>query len=358
MSDVTAPGKPALQTKYLGLTLAHPLVMGASPLVDDLDQVKRIEDAGASAIVMHSLFEEQLMFEEVALSHFTEAHADSYSEATSYFPDPVDFELGPDEYLEQLRKIKQAVSVPVIGSLNGITDRGWLEYAKGMEQAGADALELNVYQIVTDPQKTAAEVERETCDMVRHVTSGLSIPVAVKLSPYYTALHHFAQQLVASGASGLVLFNRFYQPQIDPEQLELTPSLELSSSQELLLRNHWTAILSAQLRTSYATSGGVHSVLDVVRATMSGAHVTQLVSEILKNGVQRFAQIRRDLVQWMEEHEYESLDQMRGSMNLARTPNPSAYERTNYVRVLQSWRKLHDGGFVVEPEAETLRPAR
>ena len=332
-----------LSTRYLGFTLPHPLMHGASPLVDDLDAVRRAEDAGAAAIVMHSLFEEQITLEHDASRGLT-SHEDSFAEALYFRPNRREFALGPDEYLEQVRRIKDAVRVPLVASLNGVTNRGWLEYARLIDQAGADALELNVYRVTTSPEDTAETVERQVLDMLRSVKSHAKIPVAVKLSPFYTALSNFAARLVDAGADGLVLFNRFYQPDIDVEELEVDHRLELSSSSELLLRLRWTAILSAQVTASIAVSGGVHSPLDAVKAVMVGADGVQLVSEILKNGPQRFGELRTRLAEWLEAHEYQSLGQMQKSMNLSRCPDPAVYERANYMRVLNSWRPSRPGG--------------
>ena len=327
-----------LSTTYLGLKLAHPLMAGASPLVDDLDTVKRLEDAGASALVMHSLFEEQITREQAGTIMDMELHADSHAEALSYFPGVDEFRLGPDQYLEQIGRIKAAVGIPVIASLNGITPAGWLRYGKLMEQAGADALELNVYYLATDPAESAAAAEKRTLDIVRNVKAEVKLPVAVKLSPFFSSLAHFAGELEAAGADGLVLFNRFYQPDIDPEALEALPSLQLSSSQDLLLRLRWLAILHGHLRGSLAVSGGVHTGLDALKAVMAGASGVQMVSALLLHGPERLAQVRADLADWLEEHEYESLQQALGSMSLQKCPNPQAFTRANYMRILQGWR--------------------
>jgi dihydroorotate dehydrogenase (fumarate) len=326
-----------LSTDYLGLRLKHPIVMGASPLVDDLDKVRQLEDAGVAAIVMHSLFEEQLTLEQLATQRALDLHADSSGEAASYLPEPEAFRLGPDEYLEQLRRVKAAVSVPVIGSLNGTTSRGWTEYATLIEQAGADALELNVYALETDPETSAEDVEARTISLLQAVKRATSLPVAVKLSPFYTSLPNFARRLATAGAAGLVLFNRFYQPDIDIEALEVRNRLELSTSTELLLRVRWLSILSPVLTCSLAASGGVHQTQDVIQALMAGAHGVQVVSEVLARGPQRLAELRRDLEHWLSEHEYSSLEQLRGSMSHARCPNPAAYERANYMRILQGF---------------------
>jgi dihydroorotate dehydrogenase (fumarate) len=327
-----------LSAEYLGLMLPHPLVAGASPLSDDLDGVRRLEDAGAAAIVLRSLFEEQITREQMAEYVHLDSHGESSAEAASYFPSPHAFVLGPFEYLEHLRRAKQAAAVPVIASLNGVTPGGWIEYARLMEQAGADALELNLYRIATDPETSGAAIERQVIETVRTVKATVRIPVAVKLSPFYSALAHLASALDEAGADGLVLFNRFYQPDIDAEELTATRTLHLSNSSELLLRLHWVAILSGRVRASLAVTGGVHTALDVVRATMAGAHVTQMVSALLLHGPERLRRVLGDLEAWMADHEWASLTSMRGNMNLRRVPDPEAYERANYMLMLQSWR--------------------
>jgi dihydroorotate dehydrogenase (fumarate) len=311
---------------------------GASPLADSLDTVKRLEDAGAAAIVLRSLFEEQITRERDGLVYHMEATADSSAEAMSYFPKATDFVFGTHEYLEQIRKIKSAVKVPVIASLNGTTNEGWLSYAKTIQEAGADALELNVYFIATDPKETGADVEQRTVEILRSVKKAITIPVAVKLSPFFSSVAHLAHQLDGAGADGLVLFNRFYQPDIDVEALEAVPSLHLSDSSELLLRLHWLAILSGQVKASLAATGGVHTGLDAVKAIMAGASAVQIVSRLLEDGPQRLLTIFQAMKHWMEEHDYESLDQMRGSMSLRKSPDPAAFERGNYMKVLRSWK--------------------
>lgn len=329
-----------LRTDYLGLKLKHPFIVGASPLVDEVDTVRKLEDAGAAAVVMHSLFEEQLVLEEISAHAFTDPHDESFAEAQSYFAQPVEFSLGPDEYLEQISKLKRAVDIPIIGSLNGISARGWLDYARLIEQAGADALELNLYSVNSDPTREAGSIENEALAMVQHVKGNTNLPVALKLSPYYTSLAHFVRRAHAASADGFVLFNRFYQPDFDLEELEIRHRVELSHSGELLLRIRWLAILSAQCDASFAVTGGVHSVHDAIKALMAGAHGVQLVSEILKHGPERFGQLVSELDQWLTQHGYDSLAQLRGSMNLDRCPDPSAFERSNYMKVLQSWRGL------------------
>jgi dihydroorotate dehydrogenase (fumarate) len=326
-----------LSTRYLGLSLPHPIVVGASPVVDDLDLVARARDAGAAAIVMHSLFEEQLTIEQVAHHHHVDAHAGKNAEAQSFFPEPAQFALGPDEYLERLRVIKEMVDCPVVGSLNGVTDRGWLEHAKLIEQAGADALELNVYYLPTDPSVSGAEIEQRVIDMVRHVKSGTSLPLAVKLSPSYSSLPNFARRLVEAGASGLVLFNRYYEPDIDLDTLELTPRLNLSTSAELLLRLRWLAVLFGRIDGSLAVTGGVHDAIGALKAVMAGADVVQMVSALLKNGPEHMTRVVEGMREFLEAHEYESLAQARGSMSLDRCPDPTHYQRGNYLRILMSW---------------------
>jgi dihydroorotate dehydrogenase (fumarate) len=327
-----------LSTRYLGLELRHPLMPGASPMVDDLDTVKRLEDAGASAIVMHSLFEEQIRREQVMAFVHTARHEQAFAEALTFFPASDAFALGPYEYLEQLRKIKETVKVPVIASLNGYSLGGWLDYAILMQEAGADALELNIYQLATDPDEGAAAVEQRTIDMVKAVRGAVKVPLAVKLSPFYTALGHFAQRLDGAGVDGLVLFNRFYQPEIDIEELQVRRALHLSRSSELPLRQRWLAILSGRVKASLAVSGGVHTVVDVIQSVMAGAHAVQMVSALLQHGPGHLTVLLRELSSWLEEHEYVSLQQMQGSMNLASCPDPRAYERANYMMMLQGWR--------------------
>ena len=327
-----------LTTNYLGLRLAHPLLPGASPLVDDLDTVKRLEDNGAPAIVMHSLFEEQITREQMATSRHVDTWSNAHAEALSYFPEPEEFALGPEEYLEQIHKIKATVGVPVIASLNGSTDGGWLTYADLIEEAGADALELNIYALATDLDESSELLERRTLQMIWTLKSDLRIPVAVKLSPFYTSLAHFAQRLDDHGVEGLVLFNRFYQPDLDIEALEVKPTLRLSDSSELLLRLRWLAILSGRVHASLSASGGVHTAEDAVKALMAGAHTVQVVSALLKHGPARLRTLKRELEAWLVEHEYQSLDQLRGSLSLQRCPDPAAHERANYVTILQSWR--------------------
>lgn len=326
-----------LTTKYLGLNLDSPLMPGASPMVDDLGWVKRLEDAGASAIVMHSLFEEQLTREQMGSLKNMDSHGESFAEAASMFPSMEDYALGPDKYLERIREIKHAVRVPVIASLNGSTDEGWLHYASLMEQAGADALELNVYHLPRDPFEPGETQERRILDLVREMKKTVKIPIALKLAPFFSSLPHFANQAVAAGVDGIVLFNRFYQPDIDVEALEVVPTLHLSDSSELLLRLRWLAMLSGRVKCSLGASGGVQTGIDAVKAVMTGADGVQLVGVLLKNGPEHLGKVQMQMSQWMEEHEYQSVAQMRGSMSHARCPDPTAIERANYLRILQSW---------------------
>jgi dihydroorotate dehydrogenase (fumarate) len=327
-----------LKTTYLGLELKNPVMPGASPLVDQLDNVRRLEDAGAAAIVMHSLFEEQINNDQLAMFSHTENPAESFSEATSYFPRMEDYALGPDRYLAQISKIKEMCEIPVIGSLNGVSIGGWTDHAHLIQQAGADALELNVYYVATDPDEPGIAVEQRTLDILQAVKDSVTIPVAVKLSPFFSSPGHFAKQLDTMGAAGVILFNRFYQPDIDIEELEATHRLELSNSTELRLRLRWAAILHGHLKGDIAVSGGVHTVEDIIKAIMCGANVAQVVSALLKYGPSHIGSLVNGLRHWLEDHEYESVDQMRGSMSHRNCPDPSVFERANYLRVLQLWK--------------------
>jgi dihydroorotate dehydrogenase (fumarate) len=331
-----------LSTTYMGLELPHPFMPGASPMVDDLDLVRRLEDAGAAAIVMHSLFEEQIVNQQQANAAFTDVPANSFAEALSYFPEPVDYRLGPEEYLEQIGKIKDMVDVPVVASLNGTSPGAWLQYGFLMEEAGADALELNIYQLATDPDIPAQVLEHRILDIARELKAELTIPIAIKLSSHYTAVANLAKELGEAGIDGLVIFNRFYQADIDIEELEVQRALHLSSPSELLLRLRWLAILSGRVKPSLAVTGGVHDLHGAIKAIMCGAHAVQLVSCLLKHGPEQISILRDGLGRWLEEHEYESMAQMQGSMSLERSPDPSAYERANYMGVLQSWRAQAD----------------
>jgi dihydroorotate dehydrogenase (fumarate) len=297
----------------------------------------RLEDAGASAIVLHSLFEEQIQVESGELDRFLTESADSYGEALSYFPEMTSYNLGPEPYLNHLRKAKESVDVPVIASLNGVSTGGWIRYAQMMEQAGADGIELNIYYMATDLEMPSSKVEEMYCDLVSHVKASVRIPVAVKLGPYFTALGHLASRLDAAGADALVIFNRFYQPDFDLETREVVPNLVLSTSDELRLRIHWAALLSNRIRPDLAITGGVHTAEDVVKSVMAGAHVTMMTSALLRHGIPYLEKLEEDLVEWMEAHEYESVKQMRGSMSARSVAEPAAFERANYMKVLSSY---------------------
>lgn len=327
-----------LTTQYMGLTLANPLIAGASPLTQDLDVARRLEDAGASAIVMHSLFEEQIEREELSMFHHTAGLENIHAEAASYFPEPTHFDLEPDSYVEQIANLKQAIGVPVIGSLNGVTPGGWIRYAKLMAEAGADGIELNLYYLATDPTESAEAVEQRYLDVVRSVKETVTIPVAVKLSPFFSAPVHMAKRLADAGADALVLFNRFYQPDIDIEALDVVPALQLSDSSVLLMRLRWLAAVFGHVDCPLAATGGVHTGRDVLKALMAGANAVQITSAILRDGPKRVGEIEAELTQWMDEHEYESVQQMIGSMSLQRCPDPAAFERANYMKVLHSWK--------------------
>jgi len=328
---------PDLTTTYLGLQLKNPLVASASPLSKKVDNVRRIEDAGAAALVMYSLFEEQITHDSYELDNYLERGTHSYAEAMSYFPDLDYHNLGTEPYLEHLHKIKQAVSIPIIGSLNGISSGGWVEYAHRIEQAGADALELNIYYLPTDPDLSGAELEEDFVQLVRDVRSTVKLPIAVKLSPYYTALPNLAKRIVDAGANALVLFNRFYQPDFDLEELEVVPNLILSTSHDLRLPLRWIAILYGRIQADFALTSGVHTAQDVLKAMMAGANVAMMTSALLESGIGRIMHILTDLQEWMEEHEYESIEQMRGSMSQRSVAEPAAFERANYIKALNTF---------------------
>ena len=331
-----------LSTTYLGLTLPHPIMPGSSPLSDDLDTVRRLEDAGAAAIVMRSLFEEQIVGEELATYLAHEAASESHPEALSYMPEPSRLSLGTGEYLEHLQRVKAAVAIPVIASLNGTTPDRWLEYARLIALAGADALELNVYDLPTDPRETGEDVERRILDLVTTLRDAISLPLAVKLSPFYSSLSNLARRLEEARADGLVIFNRFYQPDLDVESLEIVPKARLSSPTELLLRLRWLSILSGQVGLSLAVTGGVHNAVDAVKAIMAGAHAVQVVSLLLRRGPAALTRLKNELGRWLEQHEYLSLRQMQGSMSVGKGADRSALERVHYMRVLRSWRPEDD----------------
>ena len=326
-----------LTTTYLGLTLRNPIVPSASILSEKVENIVRMAEAGAAAVVMHSLFEEQITGESEAFDHYLSYGEAISPEAQSYFPDLGEF-VGPDEYLEHIRRAKEQVDIPIIGSLNGISAGGWVEYARLIEEAGADALELNIYYIPTSPDLTSAELEETYLETVRAVKAQVSIPVAVKLSPFFTSLPNMAKRLANAGADGLVLFNRFYQPDLDIENLEVVPRLRLSTSDELLLPLRWIAILYGRVDADLALTTGVYTHLDVLKGLMAGAKVTMMASALLRFGIGHISKVLEDLQAWMEEHEYDSVAQMQGSLSQARVPNPAAFERANYMKTLHAWR--------------------
>ena len=326
-----------LTTTYLGLKLRTPLVSSASPLAQEVSGVRSLEDAGASAIVLPSLFEEQLRLESLELDSRLSAGTESFAEAISFFPEPSEFHLGPEEYLEHIRKAKAAVDVPVIASLNGSTVGGWIQYAKQIEQAGADALECNIYFIPTDMELTGARVEQTYIEILHAVKSAVSIPVAVKLSPFFSNMANLAKRLDEERADGLVLFNRFYQPDIDLEELEIKPNVLLSTPQALRLPLTWIGILYGRVRANLAATSGVHTSEDVLKMLMVGADVTMLCSVLFRKGTYHLREIEKGVVTWMEEHEYESVKQMRGSMSQLRCPDPSAFERAQYMRAIKAY---------------------
>jgi len=329
-----------LSTTYLGLKLKNPLVASASPLLKKVEQARLMEEAGIAAVVMYSLFEEQITHESLELHHHLSRAADLSPEGLSYLPDSGTYSLLPDQYVENIRKLKRAVQIPVIGSLNGVSNGGWVRYARAIQDAGADALELNLYYVTTNPKLAAQDVEDAQVDLVADVRAGITIPLAVKLSPFYTALPHFAHRLVDAGANGLVLFNRFYQPDFDIEELLVAHTLDLSSSAELRLPLRWIAILQSEVDADFALTSGVHTHEDVLKAMMAGAKVAMMTSELLQNGVGRIAEVLKEMETWMEEHEYESVTQMQGSMSQKSVAQPGAFERANYMKVLNSFHDL------------------
>ncbi len=326
-----------LTTTYLGIELAHPVVPSASPISRSLDGIRRLEDAGAPCVVMHSLFEEQIALESEQLDHYLSYFTEAFAEALNWYPTQPDYHVGPEEYLNGLRRAKEATDIPIIGSLNGVSTGGWTAYARMIQEAGADALELNVYYIATDPRLGSADVEGMILDVVREVKGSVSIPVAVKVSPYFSAMASMAQRLVEAGADGLVLFNRFYQPDLDLENLEVVPHLVLSTSDELRLPLRWVGTLYGRVSADLAITSGVHSHMDVLKGLMAGAKVTMMTSELLQNGFGRIREIVDATSRWLGEHEYQSVAQMQGSMSQGKVEDPSAFERANYMRVLHSW---------------------
>jgi dihydroorotate dehydrogenase (fumarate) len=326
-----------LTTNYLGLNLRTPLVPSASPLSEEIDNIKRMEDAGAAAVVLHSLFEEQLRQERAELHHHLEQGTESFPEALTYFPEPEEFRLGPEEYLQHIARAKKAVRIPVIASLNGSSVGGWTSYAKQIQQAGADALELNIYYIPTSANLSAGEVEQTYLDILSAVKMEVTIPVAVKLSPFFTNFACMARKLAENGADGLVLFNRFYQPDIDLETLEVEPNILLSTPMAMRLPLRWIAILYRRLNVSLAATSGIHRATDALKMLMAGADVTMLCSVLIRHGIGQIKIIERDLVAWMEEHEYESVNQLKGSLSQKNCPEPAAFERAQYMRAITGY---------------------
>jgi dihydroorotate dehydrogenase (fumarate) len=323
-----------LTTTYLGMRLPHPLIVGAGPLGDDLDVVKALEDAGAGLLVLRSLYEEEITGEQMEEFFNSETHSDSFAEAETFAPEPT-MALGPDEYLEHLRRVKAAVRIPVMASLNGVTPGGWISYARLLEQAGADGLELHIYHAASDMSLSAADVERRAIEIVREVKRSVRIPVAIKMAPLLTAFAHFASQLDQAGADGLVMFTRFHRIDIDVTELEVVRTMPLSDSSELPMRLRGAAALAGRIKASIAITGGIHTGLDVIKATMAGAHATQLVSALLRHGPTHLQTVRREIESWMQENEWGSLREMRGNMSLERIPDPAAYERANFRMALR-----------------------
>ncbi|MBZ5574124.1 MAG: dihydroorotate dehydrogenase-like protein [Acidobacteriia bacterium] len=324
-----------LTTTYLGLKLRTPLIPSASPLSQELDSIRRLEDAGASAVVLYSIFEEQFRQESVELDHHLSAHTESFPEALSYLPEPSAFRMGAEGYLNHIRKAKQAVGIPIIASLNGTTVKGWTDYAKQIQEAGADGIECNLYAIPSDPDVSSAEIEQAYLDVVKTVKSAVTIPVAVKLSPFFSNMANMARRFDQAGANALVLFNRFYQPDINLDELEIQPNVLLSTPQALRLPLTWIGILYGRIKANLAATSGVHGPEDVVKLLMVGADVTMLCSTLLRNGISHLRYIEDGLRQWMEQHEYESVQQMKGSMSQLRCPDPSAFERAQYMKAVK-----------------------
>jgi dihydroorotate dehydrogenase (fumarate) len=330
-----------LTTNYLGMLLKNPIVASSSPLSHNVDSICRLEDAGAAAVVMYSLFEEQIGFDSYYIDHHLTQGTDSYAESISYFPDMQSYNVGPDEYMNLIRRAKEAVDIPIIGSLNGASVGGWTDYATLIEEAGADALELNVYYLPANTEVTGMEVETLSLDILSAVRQVVTIPLAVKLSPFFSSIANMASRLADHGADGLVLFNRFYQPDFDLENLEVAPRLVLSNSNELRLPLRWVAILYGRLSVDFAITSGIHTSQDIIKGLMAGANVTMMASELLQNGVRRIGQVLNELVTWLNEHEYESVMQMIGAMSQKHCAEPAAFERANYMKMLQSYRPLN-----------------
>jgi len=328
---------PDLKTTYLGLELKNPLIASASPLSEDIEKAQNLERAGVSAIVMYSLFEEQITKESLMLDHFMEQGTDSFAEALSYFPEHGRYAIGAETYLEQVRALKEAVDIPIIASLNGVTRGKWIEYAERMEASGADALELNIYAIPTDPESDSAEVEASYLDLVQNVNMAVEIPVAVKLSPFFTSIPNFVTKIAEAGAKGAVLFNRFYQPDFDLDELEVVPHLKLSNNTEMLLPLRWISIMYGRVDLDFALTSGVQNGTDILKAMMAGAKSVMVASEFLRKGIGRATEILDSVEMWMTDNDYESIVQMQGSMSQKSVADPAAFERANYMKVLGSY---------------------
>lgn len=327
-----------LTTTYLGLNLRSPLVVSASPLSEDVENIKRMEDAGAAAVVMHSLFEEQLRSDRYELHHHLTQGTDSYAEALTYFPEPAHFRIGPEEYLKHLSKAKEMVKIPIIASLNNSSVGGWTDYAKQIQQAGADALELNIYYVPTDMELTSAQIEQTYIDILSAVKTAVTIPVAVKLSPFFTNMANMAKRMDHAGADALVLFNRFYQPDINLKTLKVEPNVLLSTPQAMRLPLRWIAILYGHINANLAATSGIQKGQDVLKMIMAGANVTMICSVILRHGIDHIRIIEREMREWMQEHEYESVQQMQGSISQKHCPDPTAFERSQYMRAIQTYK--------------------
>jgi dihydroorotate dehydrogenase (fumarate) len=329
-----------LTTRYLGLALKNPLVASASPLSERIETVRQLEQAGIGAVVMYSLFEEQVIHESLELDHYLNYGTETFAEALTYLPDTGRYSIGPEKYVDQVKRLKDAVNIPIIGSLNGVSSGGWIEYAKRIEEAGADALELNIYYLPFDPAITSAGLEENYVQLVKDVRREIKIPLAVKVSPFLTGVANVLKQFSEAGANGLVLFNRFYQPDIDLEKMEVTPNLILSTSTELRMPLRWVALLYGQIKADFAITSGVHTSEDVLKSMMAGASAAMMASELLKNGIGRIPEILTGMQTWMEEHEYESVSQMKGSMSAQAIHQPYALRRSNYIKVLNSFHYL------------------
>jgi len=327
-----------LSTKYLGMTLKSPLVASASPLSEDINSIKKLEDAGIGAVVLYSLFEEQIRLEQEEYNYHTTQGTDAFAESLSYFPEVEDYKLGPELYLEHIRKAKAAVNVPIIASLNGSSLGGWTDYAKEIEAAGADALELNIYDIPTDPGMTGAEVEQQYVDILKAVKSAVKMPVALKLSPFFSNFSNAAKQFDEAGADALVLFNRFYQPDIDLDEFEVTPNLLLSQSSTMRLPMRWIAILKDNIKADFAATSGIHTGTDVVKMLLVGANVTMLCSSLLKHGINHVKNIEEHMKQWMRENDYVSVNELQGSMSQQKTADPSSFERAQYMKAITKYK--------------------